>query len=116
MLLVTVQLALLQYKKQSTSIRHALNISNSNSNASNLSHHHDLYITNILFQEIDVGSKIAVGVLGVVLALAGATGAWGYLKYRALLFATRLLRAEQAGATHRQSKYIFINSIKQSIY
>jgi len=57
-----------------------------------------------IHQEVDIGSTVAAGVLGVVVIVGAAAGAWGYLKYRALRVALRFLQAQQAGANQNLSK------------
>jgi len=57
-----------------------------------------------IHQEVDVGSTIAAGVLGFVVLVGAAAGAWGYVKYRALRVALRFLQAQQAGANQNLSK------------
>ena len=55
-------------------------------------------------QDVEIGSTVAAGVLGVVVVVGAAAGAWGYLKYRALRVALRFLQAQQAGTAQNMSK------------
>jgi hypothetical protein len=57
-----------------------------------------------IHQEVDIGSTIAAGVLGVIVVIGAAAGVWGYVKYRALRVALRFLQAQQAGANQNLSK------------
>jgi hypothetical protein len=61
-----------------------------------------------IHQEVDIGSTVAAGVLGVVVIIGAAAGVWGYVKYRAVRVALRFLQAQQAGTNQNLSKTLIV--------
>ena len=58
------------------------------------------------FQEIDVGSRVAAGVLGCVVVVVVVVGAWGYKKYRTLQVALRFAHIQLGQHATNMSKSI----------